>query len=120
MQKVRDEEKYLTRNLLKKLLVTNFQRELLNMVKYTGAKRALDSGCGEGFLLSFLDNNIKDWTIEGFDIDADSVKLAGEKNPGKKIEVRSIYDCGYPDESFDLVISAEVLEHLEDPRAALT
>lgn len=36
-----------------------------------------------------------------------------------EVKVASIYDIPYPGESMDLVISAWVLEHLDDPESAL-
>ncbi len=57
--------------------------------------------------------------MEGFDISEELVKKAKEKVSSANLSVRDIYNSGYPDKSFDLVLSAEVLEHLEDPEKAL-
>ena len=119
MEKSFDSIKYESRNLIKNFLINKFKNEVLSLVKFTGVKSILDVGCGEGYLLSFLNSRIRDWHVTGFDIDGESVSKAKQKVPLAHISIRDIYNCGYPDETFDLVSSNEVLEHLEYPEKAL-
>jgi 2-polyprenyl-3-methyl-5-hydroxy-6-metoxy-1,4-benzoquinol methylase len=114
-----DSVKYQTRNPIKKFFIGRFQREILNLVKLTQAGQVLDIGCGEGYLLKFLNDQIKGWHLEGFDISEELVNRARQRVLGVNLSVRDIYNCGYQDASFDLVLSTEVLEHLEDPQRAL-
>lgn len=115
-----DTLKYKTRNPIKNFLIKQFKKELLNLVQFTQAKRVLDAGCGEGYILDFLNSRIKDWHLEGFDSSGELVKKAKEKVTTAELNVRDIYNCQYPDKSFDLVMNTEVLEHLEYPERALT
>ncbi len=114
-----DTLKYQSANPIKRLLIKRFQNKLLTLIKSTNARNVLDAGCGEGYLLSFLNNQIKDWHIEAFDINNELVAKAKHKTPNASLTVQDIYNCNYPDRSFDLVINTEVLEHLQDPRKAL-
>lgn len=114
-----DTLKYQTINPIKKYLIRRFQNELLSLVRATKAERVLDVGCGEGYLLSFLDRQISDWHLEGFDINEELVKKAKDKLPAINLSVQDIYNCKFLDKSFDLVMNTEVLEHLEYPERAL-
>lgn len=115
-----DTLKYKSSNPIKKFLIRRFQKELLKLVKYALGEKVLDMGCGEGHLLAFLDSQIQDWHIEGFDISEESVKKARDKVPSAIFSVRDIYNSGYPEASFDLVLNTEVLEHLKEPEKVLS
>lgn len=76
----------------------------------------LDVGCGDGVLMArlapFFDR------VAGIDADAGAVALATEKLRGRaNCEARHVasYDLPFADRTFDLVSSADVIEHLKDP-----
>jgi len=119
MSKTFDSTKYESKNRLRRFFIQKFKNELLALIKLTNAKRVLDAGCGEGYLLSFLDSQIKDWELVGFDISGNLIDRAREKLPLANFMVSDIYNSGYLNKNFDLVLSTEVLEHLEDPERAL-
>ena len=119
MAQILDTIKYQSKNPIKKFFIGQFQKELLNLIKLTQAKLVLDVGCGEGYLLKPLNNQIINWHLEGFDISEELINKAKQNVPTAILSVRDIYNCGYPDEIFDLVLSTEVLEHLEYPHKAL-
>lgn len=87
----------------------------------TAAGRALDIGCGTGFLLERL--AARGFSGVGVDLSPQSVAIAttrlGEIGAGDRLSatVGSAYEP--PDGPFDLVTITDVLEHLEDPRACL-
>ena len=120
MRQTLDSVKYKSKNPSKKFFIERFQNKLLSLVKLTNANRVLDVGCGEGYLLSFLDSQIRNWYLEGFDISKELIGRAKQKLPFINLGVRDIYNCGYPDKAFDLVLNTEVLEHLEHPKRALS
>src|SRR6185437_14755934 len=80
-------------------------------------KRVLDIGCSSGNFGEVLIQE-KQCTVIGLDIDAADIALAEKKLTAayvRNIERESIEDLG----KFDIVIFADVLEHLLSPIAAL-
>lgn len=84
-----------------------------------GAK-ILDAACGEGYGSCLL----KKWGADeviGIDIDADAIKRA--KNifgfSGVKFQCHDVETMPYPDYYFDVVVSFETIEHLDNPDAFL-
>jgi SAM-dependent methyltransferase len=83
--------------------------------------RALDVGCGTGFLLERLAG--LGWSGIGVDLSPESVAIARERlralGAGDRLDaiVGSAYEP--PEGPFDLIALTDVLEHLEDPRACL-
>lgn len=115
-----DTIKYESKNTIKRFLINRFKQELLTLVKLTQARHVLDVGCGEGYLLKFLNDQINDWCLEGLDISEELISKAKQKAPSLNLNVQDIYNCGYSDGSFDLVLCTEMLEHLEYPKKALS
>ena len=113
--------KYASRNpfviLMNKLLFMKIAY-LANICK---AKNVLDVGCGEGVVTRYLVDScpgIK--TVVGVDLGLDRLKIAEGMNYTIKYFQGSIYNLPFIDDSFDLVLSTEVLEHLEDPSKAIS
>jgi 2-polyprenyl-3-methyl-5-hydroxy-6-metoxy-1,4-benzoquinol methylase len=72
-------------------------------------RRALDVGCGPGFLMAFLDELGVE--THGVDFSSSSLTLA-PPNVRARIEIGPTSDLDAGDASYDLVICREVLEHL--------
>jgi len=111
-------EKYTTGNPLARYLNNTFLDTLSFLAHKSGAKKVLDAGCGEGFVIEYLKKNGQAQFM-GLDIEADALEVAKEKNPQVSFQQASVYQLPFEDNSFDLVILSEVLEHLEDPSKAL-
>jgi 2-polyprenyl-3-methyl-5-hydroxy-6-metoxy-1,4-benzoquinol methylase len=80
--------------------------------------RVLDIGCSSGNFGAAL-QELKDCAVIGIDINADDVALAQQK-----LTEAYVVDVTQPDAlrglgTFDVVLVADVLEHLMDPRSAL-
>lgn len=120
MQKSSDSLKYESKNPIRNLLIEKFRTQLLGFIKLAKPGHILDAGCGEGYMLSFLDKQNADWHLEGFDITSELIDRAKKNVPNAALSVRDIYNCGYANNTFDLVIGTEVLEHLKDPERALS
>jgi SAM-dependent methyltransferase len=85
-----------------------------------GAGRVLDIGCGDGFLLGRAAAGSE--LAVGVDPEPSGVALARGKLadiPGCSALVASGSELPFPDGSFDAVVLADVVEHLEDPGATL-
>jgi len=77
----------------------------------------LDVGCGDG---SFLDALAQQgWEVNGTELSV-SIAATAMERLGDRIHVGGISDAGFPQNSFDLITFWHVLEHLEDPRRALS
>ncbi|MHB0859261.1 MAG: class I SAM-dependent methyltransferase [Anaerolineae bacterium] len=78
-------------------------------------KIILDVGCGLGLYV----RRFRDFTsqVYGVDVDAAKVQEAGLTLPN--IQLGSAEQLPYPDSFFDIVLSHEVLEHVDDDCAAV-
>jgi len=94
------------------------ERTIKLLKKYKDSKsKVLDYGCGIGLSLYYLSKFYKD--ITGIDVDPQNIQIA--KKQFRKINCKAklrLYDgkkLPYPDNTFDLIISMEVWEHVENP-----
>jgi SAM-dependent methyltransferase len=77
--------------------------------------RILDAGCGSGRNMVEL---AKLGSVTGVELSETSVALARERDAGEVI-AGSVLEMPFADDSFDLAVSLDVIEHLEDDLAAL-
>jgi len=112
-------EKYLKAKTIDKSLIDNFYRTIENILNEIGAESVLEIGCGPGFSTLYLSKFLKVRKFEASDVDFKMVKEARGRNPFININQESIYKLKRANDSFDLVVSLETLEHLEEPEKAL-
>ena len=87
---------------------------LLEYLELKDADRVLDCGCGMGFYLKTL-SVLGRYVPVGLDSDTKPLRFARQELGDSAALVRGdVLALPYVDESFDKVIMAEVLEHLED------
>ena len=74
----------------------------------------LEIGCGEGYGTNFLARSGAQ--ITALDIDAKTIKKAKLKYSQKNITFKKFdgYNINYPEQSFDVIISFQVIEHVEN------
>lgn len=80
--------------------------------------RILDVGCATGFFLGAMRRH-GDWELYGVEPNAQAVAYARE-HLGLDVFAGPLEEAVFPDEYFDAVTLWDVLEHLPNPRAALT
>jgi len=80
------------------------------------AGRALDIGCGAGFLMRDLAR--VGWAVEGFEWDAAAAEVAS-RTSRHAVSVGDFRTTALPRSAFDLVVLNHVFEHLDDPVLAL-
>lgn len=112
-------KKYITRNPIGRALVNNFNNEIRRLVSSLDFNNFIDVGCGEGLVIKALEKELLDKKCVGVDIDPVNIAFSRENAPFCHHEIGDIYSLKFTDNSFDLVTCLEVLEHLEEPEAAL-
>lgn len=111
--------KHTSKNPIQKFLISNFFSTLISQIKSLDANSILDAGCGEGFTMNKLKENGIGKRIEGIEYEKDAIAFGKKLFPELIIKQASIYDLPYKNNSFDLILCTEVLEHLEYPEKAL-
>jgi 2-polyprenyl-3-methyl-5-hydroxy-6-metoxy-1,4-benzoquinol methylase len=111
--------KHTSKNPIQKFLIKNFFSSLISLAKPLRIETILDAGCGEGFTMDKLLKNGVGKIIEGIEREENAISLGKKLYPHLAIRQASIYELPYKNSSFDLVVCAEVLEHLEEPAKAL-
>ncbi|PYT08623.1 MAG: hypothetical protein DMF49_04675 [Acidobacteria bacterium] len=89
------------------------------LLKRAGGSRVLDVGCGQGSLLAHLKPRVEVWGIEVSDYAAQRCAVLA---PRARIVVGNIEEGipeGMPEGGFDVLIARYLLEHLQDPSAAI-
>lgn len=84
--------------------------ELVARVMHGQRGSVIDVGCGEGDLLTRLSERFPDWELTGFEVSAFRAEVAQRRGH------RVLVDAGgdVPAGQYDLVVSAHVIEHVED------
>lgn len=112
-------QKHKTKNPIGKIFLNHFLNVVASTTKPLIINSVLDVGCGEGFTLDRLQKQKIGKTYQGVDSSKDAIDLGHKLYPELKLKIGDIYKLPYAENSFDLVICTEVLEHLENPRRAL-
>ncbi len=99
-------------NFYNHLRVYQFARQFV-----TRESRVLDVGCGTGYGSAYLAETAVG--VTGFDISKAAVRLARRKYSRPRFYVMDAQKLGFPDASFDFIISTENFEHLRDQRGHL-
>ncbi|GGH64054.1 hypothetical protein GCM10008014_42050 [Paenibacillus silvae] len=77
-------------------------------------KSVLDAACGEGYGSFLLSNSAS--KVIGVDIDLETINHAKKKYVKNNLEyfIASIDHMPFPDQSFDIIVSFETLEHVDE------
>lgn len=78
--------------------------------------QALDVGCGTGAILELLQTN--GYQARGIDMSEEALRFCREKN--LVVSYGLINNLPFTDNTFDIVVAADVLEHVEEDGQALT
>lgn len=77
--------------------------------------RLLDVGCGDGEALDIL--RLLGWQTIGVELDGKAVESA--RALGLDVRLGNLHDVGFAAQTFDVVTSSHVIEHVHDPLAFL-
>lgn len=90
------------------------------IARRVNCRDVLDLGAGDGYLSSLVASRCHQ--VVALEADADGVAQARQMlsgYPNVRVEQGSAYAIPYPPESFDVVMMADVIEHLEAPENAV-
>jgi SAM-dependent methyltransferase len=87
-----------------------------NSIKFKG-KGLLDIGSGTGDFLHIASS--RGWQVEGIELSESSAKRANQLLGGDFVRVGTLDDCNLSSDSYDLITSYHVIEHLIDPVSML-
>ena len=110
--------KFRTANPIAGGLIDRLYREVAAVAAVAEATSLLDAGCGEGEALARLGDRMPERTA-AVDLDPDAVALTQYRLPRVDVSRHSIDALPFEDDSFDLVLCLEVLEHVPEPSLAL-
>ncbi len=112
--------KYRRRSRVRRALIRRFVRRLHELVIEAGPIRSmLEIGIGEGFLSGYLSEKLPTVRFCGVDSSAEAVARLRLLFPRIEACVGDACDLSNLNGPFDLVLCAEVLEHLDQPARAL-
>ena len=115
-------DKYGSKNLLVKWIMNGFESSLSDFVAKASPQSIHEIGCGEGYwVLRWNEQNLM---ARGCDFSKNVIELARDNAIAHGLlpslfKSRNIYDLDMEQDSADLVVCCEVLEHLENPSDGL-
>ena len=94
----------------------------LDVLKLSGRERVLDVGCGTGEFERMAMNRFPQLSITGIDVAPQMIAVARDKladAPRVSFQVAQAEGLPFDQEEFDVVICANMLHHVREPRWAL-
>ncbi|MGH2954862.1 MAG: class I SAM-dependent methyltransferase [Solirubrobacterales bacterium] len=110
--------KFQTRNPVARRLIDRFYDRLRSIVEPLGTESVLDAGCGEGETLARLSECLPQ-RISAVDASPEAVEFTARRFPSIDVARGDVRSLSFADGAFDLVLCLEVLEHVDDPGAAV-
>jgi len=101
-----------TRGITRKF-IDNLLSELISLKPNT----VLDIGCGTGYITNIMSHEL-DSTVIGCDMDINRISFARD-NLAQEVIIGDIMHLPFKDNSFDVVVASEIIEHILSPRIAL-
>jgi SAM-dependent methyltransferase len=111
-------EKFQTKNPVVRRLIDGFYDRIAEAVAPLEPSSLLDAGCGEGETLARLKPSLPA-RAAGVDVSPQAIEFTERRLPQVELSCQSIGDLSFADDSFELVLCLEVLEHIPDPDRAL-
>jgi len=88
---------------------------LLSLIGDVKNKKILDAGCGEGYFLSIIDSQEK----YGVELSSKRISEALKTYPELKIKIADVNNLPFDDNTFDVIVCSEVLEHVSGYEKAI-
>jgi SAM-dependent methyltransferase len=111
-------DKYTTTNRVEQRMMRGFMRALDEMLAGLAPRRILEIGVGEGHVMTRVRERFRGVPLVGLDLPDDDLS-ADWRQKGLPCMFGDATTLPFPDDSFDLVLAIEVLEHVPAPDDAL-
>lgn len=111
--------KHSSNHLFRRWMINTFYRRMIEGLSGLEVYTILDAGCGEGFTLDRLSKAKIGGSLIGADRSRTALNLGKELFPSLNLAQADIYNLPFKDNSLDLIVCTEVLEHVKNPRMAL-
>lgn len=108
-------EGYGRNDYLSELTIQAYERILDTFEPYRKTNKLIDVGCGIGYFLEVAKK--RGWEIYGTEFTEEAVKICEDK--GANMQLGVLDPDNYDSESFDVICSFEVIEHINNPRVEL-
>jgi ubiquinone/menaquinone biosynthesis C-methylase UbiE len=79
--------------------------------------KILEVGCGPGYFLRWIEKWFPESEPYGLDLDEQLIEFAGTHLNKTKLIIHDGHTLPFPDNTFDVVCSLQVIEHLESPES---
>lgn len=112
-------QKGIRNNFLQKLWHTHKIKLARKILKKIEFENCLDVGCASGYMTSEISKSFPKGQYFGIDIYDKAIEYAKRKYPNIKFKVASASQLPFKDESFDLILFYETIEHVENPKECL-
>lgn len=118
-------KKHTTQNPLKRYMVKKLNEVIIKKIQSfrhqigSDAITILDAGCGEGFIDRLLADHFPDVGITGLEYAEEAISIAEVMNPSVQYVQGDITQMPLKNNSYDIILCTEVLEHLVNPEKAL-
>lgn len=111
--------KHTSQDPIRQWTINSLYKAIIGGLNNLNVSTILDAGCGEGFILDRLQEAQIGKNLVGIDISKDAINLGKILFPKLDLRVGDITKLPFKNNSYDVVICTEVLEHLKNPRKAL-
>ncbi len=113
-----NQKKYNSTNPLQMFLIKKFLQKIQELISKIEGKTLLDVGSGEGYVLkAILDQ--KQFQAAALEPNKKALKILQKKLPNIIVKQGYVENIPFDNNSFEVVVCCEVLEHLPDPEKAL-
>lgn len=115
-------DKYASNNPIVKWMMAGFHSAIDEIIARATPKTIHEVGCGEGYWT--IECHEQGFAVRGSDFSSKVIDVARKNCLNAGIDddvfsIKSIYELDPEMDSADLIVCCEVLEHLDDPKAAL-
>ena len=108
-------EGYGRNDYLSELTIRAYEKVLDSFEPFRKTNRLIDVGCGIGYFLEVAKR--RGWEVHGTEFTEEAVKICEGK--GVSMKLGALNPANYEPESFDVICSFEVIEHINNPLSEL-